>query len=74
MGKKFGQKRFGAEFVSRQIWCYLISRREDPKVKVAQNSLKHRLVLEFLKSNEIFENFVNGHDQSIKGTNAQTPH
>ena len=26
-----------------------------PKIKIVQNGLKHTLVLEFLKSNEIFE-------------------
>ena len=56
----------GAEFTSSQIWCYLIFGGDDgsggggmgiwgQKIKVAQNSLKHILVLEFLKSDEIFE-------------------
>ena len=48
--------------MSSQIWCYLKfplpgggGGGGNPKIKVAQNGLKHGLVLEFLRSDEIIE-------------------
>ena len=52
------KKSWGSEYVSSQIWCYLIwggVMDLGSKIKVAQNSLKHILVLEFLRSDEMFE-------------------
>ena len=46
--------------MSSQIWCFLKfplcgGVGGGPKIKVAQNGVKHGLVLEFLRSDEIFE-------------------
>ena len=57
----------GGEGSGMEVW--------GQKIKVAQNDLKHILVLEFLRSNKNFRNFVSGHKQSINQTttNAQSP-
>ena len=51
------KKHFWSKFMSSQIWFYFIFWEGvwGPKIKVAQNVLKHILVLEFLKSDGIFE-------------------
>ena len=51
--------------MSSQMWCFLKfpftlgggggGGGGGPKIKVAQNGMKHGLVLEFLRSDEIFE-------------------
>ena len=44
--------------MSSQIWCFLkfpLCWGGGQKIKVAQNGVKHGLVLEFLRSDEIFK-------------------
>ena len=47
---------FRSEHTSSQIWCFLkFPLWGGQKIKVDQNGVKHGLVLEFLRSDEIFE-------------------
>ena len=62
--------------MSSHTWCYLIFSGVGgvgvfggPKIKVAQNGLKRILVLEFLRSNEIFEILCKWAQPSIQATN-----
>ena len=56
--KKFETNFFQSEHTSSQIWCFLkfpLCWGGGPKIKVDQNGMKHGLVLEFLRSDEIFK-------------------
>ena len=49
---------FRSKHTSSQIWCFLkfpLCWGGGSKIKVAQNGVKHGLILEFLRSDEIFE-------------------
>ena len=62
---------FGSEFISNQIWCYLMGGGGGGWRGLKYKScLKYILVLEFLKSSEIFETFCKW-PQPSKATTVQ---
>ena len=72
--KNFWKKKFfGSEHVSSQIWCQKIfpfsGGGGSPQKKVAQNELKHILVLEFLR----YDHFLGGGgSENYRPTSRQT--